>query len=96
MANINELLAQKEAIEKQIKELRKSERLGAIAKVRELIAEFDLATDEIFNKGAKGLKGARGKVAPKYRDPVSGKTWTGRGRAPRWLDGKNASDFLIR
>ena len=25
------------------------------------------------------------KVAPKYRCPTSGKTWTGRGRAPAWV-----------
>lgn len=27
----------------------------------------------------------RGPVAPKYRHPQTGETWTGRGRAPRWL-----------
>lgn len=93
MPNIDELLAQKEAIEQQIKALRKSERLEAIAKVREVIAAFDISAEELFGRKAKA---SRGKVAPKYRDPVSGKTWTGRGRAPRWLDGRNPGDFLIR
>lgn len=31
------------------------------------------------------LKGR--KLEPKYKDPVSGKTWAGRGRLPRWLVG---------
>lgn len=93
MPNIDELLAQKEAIEQQIKALRKSERLEAISKVREVIAAFDISAEELFGRKAKA---SRGKVAPKYRDPVSGKTWTGRGRAPRWLDGRNPGDFLIR
>ncbi len=40
------------------------------------------------------------KLAPKYRDPVTGSTWAGRGRQPRWLleaiqDGKMPDDFLI-
>ena len=41
------------------------------------------------------------KVAPKYRDPDSRRnTWSGRGRAPRWLAekikrGQSAADFLI-
>ena len=26
-------------------------------------------------------------VQPKYRDPKTGLTWSGRGRAPRWLKG---------
>jgi DNA-binding protein H-NS len=34
-------------------------------------------------------------VAPKYRDPATGKTWTGRGRAPTWLEGKDKVKFLI-
>ncbi len=93
MANIAELIAQKEEIEQKIKELRKNERHVAIAKVREIIAEFDLMADEVFAKVAKGV---RTKVAPKYRDPASGKTWTGRGRTPRWLDGKDANAFLIK
>ncbi len=92
MTSITELIAQKTAIEQQIKELRKNERQGAIAKAREIIAEFEITADEIFTKSAKGT---RGKVAAKYSDPASGKTWTGRGRAPRWLDGKNYDDFLI-
>jgi DNA-binding protein H-NS len=43
------------------------------------------------------LKGR--KVAPKYRG-LSGETWTGRGRQPKWVDvalkeGKKLEDFLI-
>ena len=39
-------------------------------------------------------------VAPKYRHPESGNTWTGRGKVPRWLaseirSGKSREDFLI-
>ena len=93
MANIAELIAQKEEIEQKIKELRKSERHAAISKVREIIAEFDLMADDVFAKAAKGV---RTKAAPKYSDPASGKTWTGRGRTPRWLDGKDTSEFLIK
>jgi DNA-binding protein H-NS len=35
------------------------------------------------------------KVEPKYRDPVSGATWTGRGITPKWIIDKNREDFLI-
>jgi DNA-binding protein H-NS len=48
--------------------------------------------------GRSPLKGR--KVAPKYRDPKTGDTWSGRGARPRWLvarikAGKKADDFLI-
>jgi len=42
----------------------------------------------------------RHSVAPKYRDPASGTTWSGRGRTPVWLNnylaqGKAKEEFLI-
>jgi len=46
-------------------------------------------------------RGARGKVAPKYRNPEDpGETWAGRGLKPRWLaaalkTGKKLDDFRI-
>ena len=51
----------------------------------------------------EGALGAdkRSVVAPKYRDPITGATWTGRGKQPKWLsqalvDGKNLTDFTIK
>jgi DNA-binding protein H-NS len=38
----------------------------------------------------------RGPQPAKYRDPMSGATWSGRGRAPEWLtSAKDRSTFLI-
>ena len=31
----------------------------------------------------------------KYRDPASGATWTGRGKPPGWIRGKDREGFLI-
>lgn len=43
---------------------------------------------------------AKRSVAPKYRHPKTGETWSGRGKAPRWLmaaeaDGASRASFLI-
>ena len=55
--------------------------------------------------GAKkeGALGAdkRSVVAPKYRDPITGATWTGRGKRPKWLqemldNGGKLENFLLR
>ena len=99
MATLKELIAQKEALEKQIQEVRESELSDAISKVKALIAEFGLTQEDIFG-GARAKKekvaaGDKPKVAAKYRDPVSGKEWSGRGLAPKWLQGKDKSEFLI-
>jgi DNA-binding protein H-NS len=41
------------------------------------------------------------KVAPKYRDPLTGTTWSGRGRTPVWLAsqlslGRDKQEFLLQ
>ncbi len=43
----------------------------------------------------KKIKKPGAKVAPKYKDPQTGATWTGRGITPKWLAGKNKADYLI-
>jgi len=42
----------------------------------------------------------RSRVAPKYRDPETGQTWTGRGVIPRWLaaaesEGRDRRHFIV-
>jgi len=47
--------------------------------------------------GAKKRVGKkRGKVAPKYKNPATGETWTGRGKAPKWIAGKDRSKYAIK
>ncbi|MFM0557327.1 H-NS histone family protein [Paraburkholderia sediminicola] len=36
------------------------------------------------------------KLPPKYPDPASGDTWSGEGKTPQWIIGRNGDDFLIR
>ena len=91
MTSLQELLAQKEALEQQIAQIQKAERADALQNARSLIGTFDLTVDELFGK-QKSIGKA---VAVKYRNPETGETWTGRGRAPRWLDGKNREDFAV-
>ncbi|MGA9918554.1 MAG: H-NS histone family protein [Paraburkholderia sp.] len=32
----------------------------------------------------------------KYQDPVTGATWSGRGRAPSWIRNRSYNDFLVK
>lgn len=42
------------------------------------------------------VKSTGPKVPPKYRDPVTGATWSGRARPPAWIKNvKDRSKFLI-
>lgn len=95
MPTLKELVAQKEAIEAQIAETIKAEKKNAISQVKALVAEFGLTADEIFTSERKARKGANAAVAAKYRDPATGETWSGRGRAPHWIAGKDRDAFMI-
>jgi DNA-binding protein H-NS len=96
-SSYKELLAQREALEQAIAKARQNEISSAVAKARELVAEYGLTAQDIFpGRTAKSASSkATSKVAAKYRDTVTGQTWTGRGKAPKWIDGKDRSAYLI-
>jgi len=86
MATLQELLTQKEALEREIDATKKRDRAEAIAKVRALMAEYGLSLADLSMKSAAGPKsGTLGKVAAKYRNSATGETWSGRGLQPKWL-----------
>jgi DNA-binding protein H-NS len=96
MSTLQDLIAQKAALEQQIAEVRQSELAAAISQVRALVSEHGLTIADVFPSGkAKPAPKKTSKVAPKYRDPATGNTWSGRGLPPKWLQGKNKADFAI-
>lgn len=104
---LGELIAQKAALEQQIAELQRTQRAEAIAQIRSLMSEYGLTLADIGARSpaaqqvaAKADRQGPSKVAPKYRDPATGQTWSGRGLQPRWLRealaaGRPLSDFAI-
>jgi len=95
MTSSQELLRQRDALELQIKEARKREKSDAVKRVRQMIADHELSQRDIFPSSRQARAGTGPKVLPKYRDPVSGSTWTGRGKAPRWIANQDRNRFLI-
>lgn len=100
MRTLDELLQQHEVLQKEIDSARKRERRVKIKEVRELLEKYSLDSEDVFpaHKKTRGPAAAGGvkKIRPaKYRDPESGKTWSGVGRAPLWIRDRNADDFLI-
>ena len=91
-----ELTAMQARIERMKIEKQSSERAAVKQQLIDIAKKAGFDIHELFGRG----KGARGKVAVKYRDGA-GNTWTGRGRMPRWMTtatkgGKaKKEDFLI-
>ena len=89
-----DLLAQRATLEAQIEAARKSEIGTAVQQIKGLIATYGLTQNDIFPQAK--AKASRGSVEPKYRDPETGQTWTGRGKPPVWIKDKDRSQFEIK
>lgn len=105
MATLDELLEQERQIKEQIEEARKEERGAVIEQIKALVEKYQIQSSSIFGKkrtkrvetteAGEALSKPRPKVPQKYRDPETGKTWSGRGAEPAWIKNKNRADFLI-
>lgn len=94
METLQELLAQQAEIDKKIAEIRELEHANAVAQARAVIDQFGLTAEDIFG-GKRVSQKAPSKVAVKYHDPATGANWSGRGRQPRWLEGKDRTLYLV-
>lgn len=101
MATLQELLQQKEALEREIEQTKKRDRAEAIAKVRALMAEYGLTLADLGGRvAAVPAKPTSGKVPAKYRNAATGDTWSGRGLQPNWLKaalaaGRKLDEFRV-
>ncbi|QNP50612.1 H-NS histone family protein [Diaphorobacter aerolatus] len=92
-----DLLKQREDLEKRIGEARRQELSTAVTQVRNLVAEYGLTAQDVFptGRGSRASATSGVKVAPKYRNPETGETWTGRGKAPKWIQNQDREKFAI-
>jgi DNA-binding protein H-NS len=97
MSSYKELLAQREKLEKQIEEAKSREYAEVLNEIKQKMADYGITLAELGGGRGKAAKVGRPRagVAPKYRDPDSGNTWSGRGKPPRWIAGKDREKFLI-
>lgn len=103
-----------EKLRKQAEALQSKKRKPVIQSIVRSMKEYDISIEEVaaafgkagsakpkpVRKSAGAARGPRGTVPPKYRHPPTGATWTGRGKAPRWVveaetAGGSRQDFLI-
>lgn len=92
-ASYQELLAQRAALEQQIASVRQAEVAEALQSIRALVEAFGLTPQDVFPPATRQRRTAS--VAPKYRDPATGSTWTGRGKPPAWIRDRDRTQFAI-
>ena len=97
MSTYKELQSQIEKLQKEAEQARKTELANAIADIHAKTKEFGITPEDLGFGGAKrkAVKTVRRPVAPKYRNNATGETWSGRGKAPKWMAGRDKAQFLI-
>jgi len=98
MSQYTELKAQIAKLEAQAEEARRVEVGHMIAEIRQKIAEYGLTAHDLgLSVGPRrGRPAKKAPLPPMYQDPKSGNTWSGRGKPPKWIAGKNRERFLIQ
>lgn len=104
-----------ERLQKQAAALEQKQRVPVINEIIRTMREYDITPDDIAaafgrktgkaartpGKSAAAARTVRNPVPPKYRNPETGATWSGRGKPPRWVSeaeaaGKSRDEFLIK
>ena len=105
MATLSEIQAKIQKLQAQAAEIAKKQSTKVLAEIRNLMDKHGVTIAHIesyLGESGRGQKAPSSKLsatyagAEKYRDPKTGATWTGRGRAPAWIaNAENRSRFLI-
>jgi DNA-binding protein H-NS len=97
--SLKALLKQQEELAAKIEAVRAEGKAKGIEQIKSIMAElgigasdlgfYDVATLPNGKAGPRTFKQRKPMPPsqPKYRDPATGSTWSGRGKPPRWLQG---------
>lgn len=94
MSKYRELQEQISKLQNEAATILKAERDQAISGIIEQMTLFGISVDDLKIKGTKNKK-SKSPVDAKFKDPATGKTWSGRGRQPTWIKGSRDS-YLIK
>lgn len=98
MTTYKELQSQIEKLQKEAEHARKNEIASAIAEIHAKMKDYSISPEDLgfgADNKRKQAKTARRPVAPKYRNTTTGETWSGRGKPPKWMAGRDKAQFLI-
>jgi DNA-binding protein H-NS len=94
MATYKELQDQIAALQNKAEVTRAEELDGAVQQIKALMEEYGITVQDLST--AAKTKGKKSKQQSKVQfQDANGKTWSGRGRMPDWLKGKNKELFRI-
>lgn len=94
------LMAQIANLTKKAEAVRNNEKSFVIADIQKKIKNFGINANELGLATMEKIKHTRKKPTAKYKDPITGAVWTGRGKIPKWMkpaleQGKTREHFAI-
>lgn len=93
---VADLEAEREALDRKIEEQKAAEKRSVMDQIANVMGTYAISLEELVEyQGGLKIKRKGVKAKPKFRDPVTGAIWTGRGKPPVWLRDKNFDDYLI-
>lgn len=108
---LEDFTAEKEKIEKEIQKLQREmrsiksrQRRPIMNTIVRTMIEYEITPEEIERLYKRQMEraqsGGRSKLPPRYQNPETGATWSGRGRPPQWIveaesQGLSRDEFLI-
>lgn len=95
MATYKELKEQIKKLNEEAEAARRAELQTIIEDVRSKVDQYGLTIEDVFGRQHAQRRTTKTPASPKYRDPKTGATWSGRGREPAWIKGKKRDRFLI-
>jgi len=103
--------AEKQKVEKEIQKLERKmrslktrQRRPVINAIVRSMIDFDISLEDVERAYKRRTQRAAaqpgGRLPPRYKNPETGATWSGRGRPPRWIvdaeaQGRKRDEFLI-
>jgi DNA-binding protein H-NS len=84
-------------LQEEADQVRRQEIADVVAEIHAKMAEYGLSAADLgfVERAKRGRPPKKLPPAAKYRDPQTGATWTGRGKPPAWIIGKDRERFLI-
>lgn len=91
--SLSELEQEKARLEQEINRIKRAKRKNKMKEILQVMQSYSITIEELETLTATNVA--------KYRDDVTGQTWSGRGKKPAWIvaildNGGNIDDYLIK
>ncbi len=98
MSSYQELISQREKLDQQIEAAKAAEFDAVVNDIKRKMQDYGITCADLgIQLGKNNKLRPRVRVEPKYYNPGNpSEKWSGRGKEPKWIAGKERTPFLIR